>query len=49
MPLDDAAILSTDKLYPDILRAYIDMSIAALRCGVTRVVTLQLATARATR
>ena len=41
MPLDDTAILSTDKLYPDILRAYIDMTIAALRCGVTRVVTLQ--------
>ena len=42
MPLDDAAILSQDKLYPVILRAYLDMSVAALRCGVTNVVTLQV-------
>jgi hypothetical protein len=41
MPLDDTAILSTDKLYPDILRAYLDMAVAALRCGVSRVVTVQ--------
>jgi hypothetical protein len=42
MPFDDAAILSTDKLYPDLLRAYFDIAISALRCGVTRVVTLQV-------
>jgi hypothetical protein len=42
MPMDDAAILSTDKLYPIIMRSYFDISLAALRCGVTRVVTLQL-------
>ena len=43
MAFDDAAILATDKLYPDMLRAYIDIDVAALRCGVTRVVTLQVA------
>jgi hypothetical protein len=42
MPLVDADILSQDKLYPVILRAYVDIGIAALRCGVTKVVTLQL-------
>jgi hypothetical protein len=42
MPLDNAAILSQDKLYPIILRAYVDIAIAALRCGITRVVTLQV-------
>jgi hypothetical protein len=42
MPLDDEAILSQDALYPTIMRAYVDIAIAALRCGVTRVVTLQL-------
>jgi hypothetical protein len=42
MALDEAAILSTDKLYPVIMRSYMDIAVAALRCGVTRVVTLQL-------
>jgi hypothetical protein len=42
MAMDDASILSTDKLYPVIMRAYLDISLAALRCGITRVVTLQL-------
>jgi hypothetical protein len=42
MPIDDAEILSQDKLYPVILRAYLDMAVAAVRCGVTRVVTLQV-------
>ncbi len=40
---DDAAILSTDKLYPDLLRAYFDIVVSALRCGVSKVVTLQVA------
>jgi hypothetical protein len=40
--MDDAAILSTDKLYPVVMRAYLDMSVAALRCGITRVVTMQV-------
>ena len=41
MALDDADILSQDKLYPELLRAYFDIMISALRCGVTPVVTLQ--------
>ena len=39
---DDAAIMATDKMYPDLLRAYLDIMVSALRCGVSRVVTLQL-------
>jgi hypothetical protein len=42
MPIEDTAILSDDKVYPVVLRAYFDISIAALRCGVTRVVTMQV-------
>jgi hypothetical protein len=42
MPVDDAAILSTDKLYPVVMRAYLDIAVAALRCGITRVVTMQV-------
>ena len=42
MAVEDTAILSEDKLYPVLLRAYVDISIAALRCGITKVVTLQL-------
>jgi hypothetical protein len=42
MAFDDAAILAQDKLYPVILHAYLDILVAALRCGVTRVVTLQV-------
>jgi len=42
MTFDDEAILSTDKLYPVVMRAYMDILVAAIRCGVTRVVTLQL-------
>jgi hypothetical protein len=36
------AILSTDTLYPKILVAYMDMMIAAVKCGITNVATLQL-------
>jgi hypothetical protein len=42
MPIDEAEILAQDKLYPVVLRAYVDIAVAALRCGVTRVVTLQV-------
>jgi hypothetical protein len=42
MPLDDTAILSEDKLYPVILHAYLDIVLAAVKCGITNVVTLQL-------
>jgi hypothetical protein len=35
-------ILSSDALYPKIMQAYMDMMLAAVKCGVTNVATLQI-------
>jgi Protein of unknown function (DUF1552) len=42
MPFDNAAIASQPKLFPDIMKAQLDIALAALTAGVTRVATLQL-------
>ena len=42
MPFDNAAIASTPRLFPDIMKAQLDIALAALSSGVTRVATLQL-------
>ena len=39
---DNAAIASQPKLFPDIMKAQLDIALAALTSGVTRVATLQL-------
>ncbi len=42
MPFDNAAIASTPRLFPDLMKAQLDIALAALSSGVTRVATLQL-------
>jgi len=41
-PFEDQAILDDAALFPKVMDAYIDMMIAALKSGITRVATLQL-------
>jgi hypothetical protein len=41
-PYTKDQILSTDTLYPKIMQSYMDMMLAAVRCGVTNVATLQI-------